>query len=317
MQMKWQLLPMVFAKKNSIDWDDLRIVLAVAQDGTLSDAARSLGVTHSTVFRRLGAIERRLGVRLFERFRDGYAPTSAGETVRVLAARFAEEISALERQLSGQDLRPSGIVRVTTTDTIGAILLPLLPQLRASYPDIRADIAVSNSMADLTHREADIAIRPTPDPPHTLVGRRITDIAHAIYASPNYLSRHSRRELAGYDWIGVDDSLRSTIIGRWMHENVPNESVTCRVDALPALRDAARAGMGLALLPCYLGDAADGLQRATRKMPAVPCSALWLLTHNDLKHTARIRAAMDFLAHALRSQRPLFEGRQSQPIPRP
>jgi DNA-binding transcriptional LysR family regulator len=308
---------MIFAKMNSLDWDDLRIVLAVAQDGTLSGAARSLSVTHSTVFRRLGAIERRLGARLFERFRDGYAPTPAGESVRVLAARFADEISALERQLSGRDLHPSGVVRITTTDTIGAILLPLLPQLRASYPDIRAEIAISNSMADLTHREADIALRPTPAPSDTLIGRRIVDIAHAIYASPNYLSRHSKRDLVGHDWIGVDDSLRSTIIGRWMHENVPNESVTCRVDALPALRDAARAGMGLALLPCYLGDAAAGLQRAARKLPAVPRSALWLLTHNDLKHTARIRAAMDFLATALRSQRTLFEGRQSQPIPRP
>jgi DNA-binding transcriptional LysR family regulator len=308
---------MGFAKKNSIDWDDLRIVLAIAGNGTLSGAARSLGVTHSTVFRRLGAIERRLGVRLFDRFRDGYAPTAAGETARALAARFADEISILQRQLSGQDLRPSGIVRITTTDTVGAIVMPHLPKLHASYPDIRAEIAISNSMANLTHREADIAIRPTPEPPDVLIGRRIVDIVHAIYAAPRYLSRRKSGELAGFDWIGLDDSLRSTIIGRWMDENVPNECITCRVDALPALRDAARAGMGLALLPCYVGDGADGLQRVTRKMPAVPRSALWLLTHKDLQRTARIRAAMDFLATALRSQRAVFEGQQGRLIPRP
>jgi DNA-binding transcriptional LysR family regulator len=300
-----------------MDWDDLRVVLAVARNGTLSGAARKLDVTHSTVFRRLGAIERRLGARLFDRFRDGYAATPAGDAACELAARFADEIAALERQLSGHDLRPSGIVRIATTDTIGAIVMPHVSELRRFYPDIRAEIAISNSMADLTHREADIAIRPTPEPPDTLFGRRIVDIAHAIYGAPNYLAQHHGNKLAGHDWIGLDDSLRSTIIGRWMNENISNESVTCRVDALPTLRDAAQAGMGLALLPCYLGDAAEGLQRAARELPAVPRSALWLLTHNDLKHTARIRAAIDFLATALRSQRALFEGRQGRLIPPP
>jgi DNA-binding transcriptional LysR family regulator len=308
---------MIFAKKNNLDWDDLRVVLAIARDGTLSGAARSLAVTHSTVFRRLGAIERRVGVRLFDRFRDGYAATAAGETVADLAARFAEGITALELRLSGQDMRASGAVRITTTDTVGAIVVPHLPELRRTYPDIRAEIVISNSMADLTHREADIAIRPTMEPPELLVGRRIVDIAHAVYAAPAYLSRHSGREPAGHDWIGLDDSLRSTIIGRWMDENAPKERITCRVDALPTLRDAARAGMGLALLPCYAGDGADGLQRALRRIPAVPRSALWLLTHNDLKQTARIRSVMDFLADALRSQRALFEGRSNQLIPRP
>jgi DNA-binding transcriptional LysR family regulator len=299
---------MAIAKTNRSDWDDLRVVLAIARERTLSGAARSLGVTHSTVFRRLGAIERRLGARLFDRFRDGYAATAAGETVAKLAARFAEEITALELKFSGQDMRVSGTVRITTTDTISALVIPLLPKLRAAYPDIRAEIALSNSMADLTHREADIAIRPAPEAPDILIGRRIVDIAHAIYAAPDYLSRHGSRELSGHDWIGLDDSLNSTIIGRWMNENIANERVTCRVDALPALRDAARAGLGLALLPCYLGDEAEGLRRAVRKMPALPRSSLWLLTHNDLKHTARIRAVMDFLAAALRGRRALFEG---------
>lgn len=294
---------------SATDWNDLRLVYAVAKEGTLSGAARMLGVTHSTVFRRLGAIERQMGVRLFERFRDGYAPTPAGEATAALAARFAEDVLLLERQISGQDLRPSGTVRITTTDTIATILIRHLAALRSSHADIGVELVVSNAMANLTRREADIAIRPTPEPPETLVGRCIAEIAHAIYGSPEYLSRHTA-SLPEHDWIGLDDALAGTVIGRWMHESVPAARVICRIDSLPALCEAARAGLGLAVLPCYLGDTADGLRRAVQKTLSVPRSALWLLTHNDLKRTARIRAVMDFLATALVSERALLEGKR-------
>lgn len=294
---------------STLDWDDLRLVLAVAQEGTLSGAGRALGVTHSTVFRRLGAIEQRLGVRLFDRFRDGYAATPSGETAAKMAARFADEVLSLERALSGQDLRPSGTVRIATTDTVSTLVMPHLAALRGSHPEIQIEITISNAIANLTRREADIAIRPTPEPPETLVGRRIADIAHAIYGSPAYLSAHDSKELRAHAWIGVDDALAATVIGRWMRDNIPDERVTLRVDALLALRDAARAGMGLVLLPCYFGDTAAGLRRVVPRTPANPRSSLWLLTHEDLSRTARIRATMDFLARALISQRALLEGR--------
>jgi DNA-binding transcriptional LysR family regulator len=295
---------------NALDWDDLRLVLAIAREGTLSGAARALGVTHSTVFRRLGGIERRMGVRLFDRFRDGYAATPAGETAAKVATRVADEVLSLERQLSGQDLRPSGMVRITTTDTISTILMSHLSALRGAHPEIRLEITISNAIANLTRREADIAIRPTPEPPETLIGRRIADIAHAIYGSGAYLSRHDGKDLHAHDWIGVDETLAETVIGRWVRQNVPDARVAFRVDALPGLRDAARAGMGLVLLPCYVGDAVAGLRRAVQETLPEPRSALWLLTHDDLKRTARIRAVTDFLATALASERALLEGKQ-------
>ena len=292
-----------------MNWDDLRLVLAVAQEGTLSGAARHLRVTHSTVFRRLGAIEEGLGVRLFERFRDGYSPTPAGETVAAQAARFADDFVALERRLSGQDLRPSGTVRITTTDTICAMLMRHVPALREAHPEILLEVTVSNGMANLTRREADVAIRPTPEPPETLVGRRIANIAHAVYGSPTYLSRHGD-DPSDLEWIGLDDTLATTVIGRWMRENVRDAQIGLRVDALPALKDAACAGVGVALLPCYLGDEEVELRRAPPAAGPDVRSSLWLLTHSDLKRTARIRAVMDFLAIALGSERPLLEGRR-------
>jgi DNA-binding transcriptional LysR family regulator len=296
-----------------MEWDDLRVVLAVSREGTLSGAARRLGVTHSTVFRRLGAIEKQIGARLFERFRDGYVPTPAGETAAETAARLEDEVLTLERRLSGQDLRPSGVVRITTTDTLGMILMRHLPAMRAVHPEIQFEVAISNAMANLTRREAEIAIRPTSEPPEILVGRRVADIAHAIYGSRAYLSRHEEKDPSAHDWIALDDALASTVIGRWIHENLRAAHITCRVDALPALRDAALAGLGLALLPCYLGDPAPGLRRLTQKTMTEPRSALWLLTHGDLRRTARIRATLDFLAKAFASERALFEGNQTKP----
>jgi DNA-binding transcriptional LysR family regulator len=294
---------------NQLDWDDLRLVLTVFREGTLSGAARRLGVTHSTIFRRLGAIEKDMGVRLFERFRDGYVPTPAGETAAASAARLEDEVLTLERRLSGQDLRPSGSVRVTTTDTLLPVLMRHVAAMRARHPDISIEVAISNTMANLTRREAEIAIRPTPDPPEILVGRRVADIAHAIYGSHAYLDRRNGKDLLAHEWVGLDDALAATVIARWMHENLRGAPMSCRVDALPALRDAAIAGLGLALLPCYVGDTAPGLRRFTAKPLTAPRSALWLLTHDDLKRTARIRATLDFLAKALSSERKLLEGR--------
>jgi len=290
-----------------MDWDDLRLVLAIAQEGTLSGAARRLRVTHSTVFRRLGSIEKSLGVRLFERFRDGYSATPAGETAAALAGRFADDFVALERRLSGQDLRPSGTVRIATTDTICALLMRHAPALRTAHPEIRLEITISNAMANLTRREADVAIRPVPEPSETLVGRRIADIAHAVYGSPSRLA-HEGKDLS--EWVGLEDTLATTVIGRWMQANVPPDRIAISVDSLLALRDAAGAGMGVALLPCYLGDGDARLRRVRPGAVNDVRSALWLLTHGDLRRTARIRAVMDFLATALGSERAFLEGRR-------
>jgi DNA-binding transcriptional LysR family regulator len=303
-----------FAKMHStLDWDDLRFVLAVFREGTLSGAARSLVVTHSTVFRRLGAIEERIGVRLFERFREGYSPTPAGETAAAAARRLEDEVLTLELKLSGQDLRPSGVVRLTTTDTLCTLLMRHLTEMRALLPEIQLEIVISNAMANLTRREADIALRPTPAPSELLVGRRVADIAHSVYGSHAYLSRRDGKDLSVHDWIGLDDALASTVIRRWMDKNVGATQIACRVDALPALRDAADAGVGLAMLPCYVGDLSPALRRVSPRVLPEPRSALWLLTHDDLKRTARIRATVDFLAKALASERTLLEGRRANP----
>jgi DNA-binding transcriptional LysR family regulator len=293
---------------STLDWDDLRVVLAVAREGSLSGAARYLRVTHSTVFRRLAVVEQTLGVRFFDRFREGYAATPAGEAAALLAARLADEIAELERRLSGQDMRPSGAVRIATSDTIWPLVCGYLPEFRTRHPEIVPEFTISNAMANLTRREADIAIRPVSEPPEHLVARRIAGIAHALYASADYPMRKDAADFGDQDWIGLEDAETPTAIGRWLRQHVRPDNVVLTVDALPALRDAARAGLGLVVLPCYLGDSDEKLRRAAATPPDLPRSALWLLTHDDLRRTARVRAAMDFFAVALSQHRALLEG---------
>lgn len=246
--------------------------------------------------------------RFFERFRDGYTATPAGEAAALLAERLADEIAELERRLSGQDMRPSGTIRIATADTIWPLVCRHVPEFRARHPEIVPEFTIANAMANLTRREADIAIRPVPEPPEHLVARRIAGIAHALYASPDYLTRNNTAKFDCQEWIELEDTVAPTVIGRWLREHARSRKVVLSVDALAALRDAARVGVGLTILPCYLGDSDDGLRRIAVTPPDLPWSALWLLTHDDLRRTARVRAAMGFFAAALSRDRSLLEG---------
>jgi DNA-binding transcriptional LysR family regulator len=296
------------------EWDDLRYVLAVADAGSLAGAARQLGVNHTTVLRRVRAFEKQLGVRLFERLPTGYVLTAGGEELIAAARHIDDTVTTLERKLAGQDLRLSGSVRATTTDTLMASILPeVLAEFRGAYPGIQLEIAISNAMLNLSKRDADVAIRPSLDPPETLVGRRVAKIAFAIYASPAYLAKHRKiEELAGHQWVGVDDSLADTSVARWMRTELRARDITLRADSLLGVRQAAGAGLGLAALPCYLGDTAHDLVCVNRPIAAME-TALWVLTHEDLRNTPRVRAFTEFAANALGRRRALIEGARARP----
>jgi len=284
---------------HDLPWDDLRHVLAIARAGSLSGAARALGVNHSTVFRRLQALERRLEARLFERQRTGYAETAAGADILAAAERVEAEVAALERRLAGRDQRLSGTVRLTAPDDIAEhLLMTPLARFRAAYPDLNLELVLDNRMLSLTRRESDLAVRPTLNPPEDLLGRRIGPIATAIYAAPTPSGvRPPYRGPAQETWVGWDEGLGPPGVAAWMRRHVPAAAVKYRANSLLNQFAAVRAGIGVGALPCFLGD--RGLARLAPPEPDM-ASELWLLSHRDLRHSARVRALSDFLFRELR-----------------
>lgn len=296
------------------NWDDLRIFLAVARAGTLSGAARTLRVNHSTVFRRIGAFEEGLGVRLFERLPNGYVLTAAGEEMREGALRVEEEITGLSRKVTGQDLRLSGTVRVTTIDMLAFGLLPRhLAGFRKAYPGIALELVIGNATLNLSRREADVALRVGNEPPETLVGRRVGKLVFAVYASVEYSELSPEPDLALHDWIGLDSEHAALM--RRFSAFLPGVQPVLRANSVAAALAAAQAGLGLAPLPCGLADREPDLVRVA-PLPDDFTLDLWLLTHEDLRGTARIRALLDYIADALRSEADLLEGRRPANMPK-
>ena len=292
-----------------IDWDDLRYVLAVAEYGSVAAGARALGVNHTTVLRRINALEAAQAVRLFERLPTGYALTAGGEELLAAARQMGEVVTALERRLAGQDLRLEGSLRATTIDTLMVSVLPtILAAFRAAHPGVQIEISVSNTIANLTKRDADVAIRPTDDPPETLVGRRVAGVAFALYKARSSEFPEGM-PLAELPWVAPGDTLAESTVARWMRAMLPAIVPVLRADSLVSLREAVASGSGVAALSCYLGDSDARLVRL-RPDPLPARLSLWVLTHADLRCTARIRAFTDFVVDALSRERDLLEGRR-------
>ena len=281
---------------------DLQLVAALARGRSMRKAADQLGVHQSTVFRRLEQLEGDLGVRLFERLRDGYLPTPAGDELFALARRTEEELLHMESRIRGRDMRPSGLVRVTTTDTILATVLgPVLAAFRAQHPEVDLEIAVSNQPFDLMRRDADVAIRPTAEPPQNVVGRRLAALDFAGYGAVDSTDDVS----LGSAWIGFDASLAHIRPAQWL-ALLPGGPPPVRVNSLLGAYHLARAGLGCALLPNYLGDPDRALRRVAGPFPEM-ASALWLLTHPDLRRVARVKVFMDFVTAAVQVDMARFE----------
>ena len=282
---------------NALDWDDYKTALQIAEAGSLSGAARLADSSHPTMLRRINAVEEKLGVRLFERFRTGYAPTAAGEEVVAVARQIAELTNETERRLVGRDLRPSGVVRVATTDTLlFALLMPVISRFRQTEPDITIEVIVSNEISDLSLREADIAIRPVSSPDQHLLGRKLGVIRQGIYASRELgLGGLSRAQFRERPWVGPSRSMAYPQLHSWMDANSCNEACVCRMNTVLGMHAAVQAGIGMAVLPIYLAEADAELDRIGGTVEKMAVD-LWLLTHPDLRNTARVRTVLDYFA---------------------
>ena len=290
-----------------MNWDDFRLVRAIAEARSLVGAADSLSLNHSTVFRRLGQIEADLGRALFERSRSGYTATAAGDEMIALANRMSDGVVEFERRLAGQDDRPRGELRVTTTDSLYATLLaPMFASFREAYPEIRMDIIVSNAALNLSRRDADVAVRATAEPPDTLVGRKVGTMAWGVYAKAG--SPLADLDPLGPDaiYVGFAAPMEELEAAVWIARTIPAARIVARVNTMHVAAVSAAAGLGLAVVPRVVGDSIPELKRLDADIPSA--NALWLLTHADLKGAARVRAFMDHMWAQLSRERARLAG---------
>jgi DNA-binding transcriptional LysR family regulator len=295
----------------NLAWDDFRLIKAIADARGLPGAAAQIGVNHSTVFRRLGQIEEALGVTLFERHRAGYVLTPAGEEMVGLATRLDEDITAFTRKLAGRELSPAGELRVTTNDSLLIHLLaPIFVRFRRQCPDVRLDVVLANHALNLSKRDADVAIRATDNPPENLVGRKVATIAWALYGRAEEYPEPNEIEVGSLfkrDWVALGDNLATLKAVKFVQEKVAPENIAYRVNTVLGLAEAVEAGLGIGHLPCFIGDARPGLVRLAPPKPEFAAD-LWLLTHPDLRHSARVRVFLDFMAAEIAKRRKFIEG---------
>jgi DNA-binding transcriptional LysR family regulator len=295
-----------------MDWNDFRLILAISRNGSLKGAAKALGHDHSTIFRWLNALEAKFQVQLFERQAGAYRATDAGERMLLAAERMEEEALALDRDITGRDARLSGNLRITCSESLAYRLLnDLLVEFRTKHDGISIELLVDNRQLDLLRREADIAIRATRPVEEDLFGRRIAETAWALYACPKYLT--DRREpvspFEGHSFIGWDTSAVAAA-ATWLTDTVSNEAIVYRSSSLINQMMAVKAGIGMALLPCYLADMEPDLVSVSGPEAALT-RELWLITHKDLRSTARVRAFFDVVGQGLIARRELLEGRRA------
>ena len=290
-----------------MNWDDLKIFLAVARRGSVSGASVDLGVQHSTVSRRLRAMEEKLGVRLVERIQGGYGLTLAGEKLRTTAEHVEREVINAEDSLLGQDKLLKGTLRVTVVHHIAySLFLPIFARFHEQFPDIELEIQSSNTYLSMPHREADVALRVTNNPAEVLIGKKLITFASAIYGSKTYLE-HLRQTGEKPNWIGTEccDFHRA-----WTKEVCPEGIHNFTIDDTGLAHMAIKQGVGLSFLPCFIGDFDDDIARYEEaKFSAFYGLDLWMLLHEDLRHTERIRAFRNFVIEEIEQQRDKLEGR--------
>ncbi|MDB5508159.1 MAG: lysR [Hyphomicrobiales bacterium] len=303
---------------DTLSWDDVRLVKAVADARGLPGAAVALKLDQSTVFRRLGKIEQGLGARLFERRRSHYAATPSGEELIRIARDMEQEIETFARKVAGREISPAGEIRVATADSLLVHLLtPLLARFQQACPDVRLDMVVGNDSLNLSRRDADVAIRASNAPPDALVGRRVGRIAWALYGRrmdfPGTPERIRAEDLGERAWVSLSDDMGHMPVVRAVTSKIPARQLRYRTSTVLGLAEAIASGLGIGYAPCFVGDLRDDLVRLADPEPEFG-DDLWLLTHPDLRHSPRIRIFLDFMAAELASSRTLIEGTMARPI---
>jgi DNA-binding transcriptional LysR family regulator len=285
-----------------LDWDDLRLFLAIARAGTLSAAARNLKLSQPTAGRRLRWLEDACGFALFQRTSDGFQLTDEGETVLLHAERMEEEALALERQLSGVDRGVEGLLRLSSSDWFGRLVLaPRIADFTIANPMLTVELVADFRLLDLDRREADLVFRFRHFDGADIVQRRFVRVNYDLFAAPEYLDRHgpisADADGASHRLITMDSHFEDFVDVAWLRRRFPKGQLSVRSNSRDVQAEACKRGAGLAVLPTIIGKHL-GLTPLSPKDPP-PGREIWLGYHTDLKRLKRLRALVDHLCASI------------------
>jgi DNA-binding transcriptional LysR family regulator len=292
--------------ESSLNWDDHYLFLNVAKHGSIRKAAHAIGISHATVSRRLAAFEASMGVKLLERKGIRYVRTPAGDDVFQTALETDELFTALHLRIAGKDTKLEGTIRVTFSEIFMSLLAPDLADFAALNPGIELQVLSGQQALNLSQRDADVALRVAANPPENLVGRRFGEFLYSVYASKDYLQRTGVQPLREHSWVAWDDSLTDFAPTNWIRQNIPTDRIVARANTPKSMNELVASGIGVGQVGCLL---AKDEPRLVRLPDAEFHSAggVWLLTHPELRQTARIRAFLDFLGERLVDHKLLYE----------
>jgi DNA-binding transcriptional LysR family regulator len=288
-------------------------VLATSRGGTPLKAARTMACAPSTVYRAIARLEKEIGSALFERHPSGWTPTDIGDRIIALAATIEREAAETELTVLGRNAGLSAPLRVSASDGLAeAYLVPVLASFSRTMKSLAIELVVDNQFADLRRREADIAVRPSERPGEDLVGRRAGKLAHALYCATPLIKRRgmptSPSDLSRFDACVLADALAHHTAAKWWSRRIKKQvNVAFIANTEMSLAAAISAGMGIGILPCFLGDLLAGVTRVTT-IPVGPPVDIWLVTHAALRRNPVIHALIGALAAAMRRDAPILAG---------
>ena len=293
-----------------MDWDDNKVLLALARKGSARGAAQELGVSNSTVTRRLDDMEHTLQTHLFDRTPDGYRMTAAAEQMLPTAEHVEELILAAERRIHGEDQHLEGPIRLTLPNAGGMNhLMARLAQFSKDYPGIELEISSSPEALDLSRREADIALRVMPvgiKPPDNLIGRYLSPLSASAYVHRDLLNPQDPEDISHLQWIGKAPTGQKE---DWLVQtDFLDHPVRHSIVDLSLVSAAVRSGMGMAFMPCFIALESQEVVRVPGAT-VIHHSDMWVLTHKDLRLSARLRALREIIAEEFERLRPQLDSR--------
>lgn len=298
---------------SQLSWDDLRIIKTLSECANRSATAKKLGINVSTVSRRVAQVEKALGVALFDHRKSGYMLTAEGAELRALSERVELDIVSVTRRISKTNQGTLGKLRITTSDSLLLYFLtPIIADFKAQNEGVTIEVLVGNQTLSLARDESDIAVRATRKPSESLVGRRLATIAWAPYGSA---ANTPCSPLFADDqtWVSYSGGLSNLRATSYVECRVAANNIAYRTDSVAAASVAIAAGLGLGFLPCMLGDITPGLVRVGPIVTELN-DELWLLTHQDIRKSRRVKAFMAFCAAAVAEQKAMVEGQLTLPV---